>query len=229
MKSISLLNIASSMAALTVLLIALILIPEPLWTSTTIATAFGFAGAVGYIFYVPSILRKNAKITDASQLSSIGPLGAVSIVLLIASGSGFLLSLGGYQKFGLAMLIFGIGAALVLSLVLSAALKVVDSVSAKWSQPSQHVNWQNQIAILVSQSTHQDSLAKLHALQEKLRYSASDVPGGSPQDEGIQMILNLMSEGLQSDTNADLAAHLGSINGMLMQRNAYLRSVRSKA
>lgn len=229
MKSISLLNIAASIAALTVLLIAFILIPEPLWTVTTIATAIGFAGAVGYVFYIPSILRKNAQVTDASQLASIGPLGTISIVFLMATGGGFLLSLVGYQKFGLAMLIFGIGAALVMSLVMSAVLKVAENVSAKWSQPSHHVNWQNQITVLVSQSTHQESLVKLQALQEKLRYSASDVPGGSPQDEGIQQIFNLMSEKLQSDPDSDLASHFGRINGLLMQRDVYLRSVRSKA
>ena len=136
MKSISLLNIAASIAALTVLVIAFILVPEPLWSATTIATAIGFASSVGYVFYVPSILRQNAQSTDASQMAAVGPLGTVSIVLLMATGGGFVLALVGYQKLGLALLVFGIGAFLVMSLVLNAALKVVGDVSAKWSQPS---------------------------------------------------------------------------------------------
>lgn len=229
MKSISLLNIAASIAALTVLVIAFILVPEPLWTAITIATAIGFAGSVGYVFYVPSILPRNAQTTDASQMAAVGPLGTVSIVLLMATGGGFLLALVGYQKLGLAMLVFGVGAFLVMSLVMNAALKVVGDVSAKWSQPSRHVNWQNQITMLASQSTHPESLVKLNAILEKLRYSASDVPGGSPQDAGMEKIFNVMSEKLQSDPKADLTSQFGPINGLLAQRDVYLRSARSKA
>jgi hypothetical protein len=213
MKSISLLNIAASIAMLTVLLIALILVPEPLWSATTIATAIGFASSVGYVFYVPSIVRQKTQSTDASQMAALGPLGAVSIALLIATGGGFVLALVGYQKLGLAMLVFGIGAFFVMSLVLNAALKVVGDISAKWSQPSHHVNWQSEVTVLASLSTHKESLAKLHALIEKLRYSASDV----------------MSERLQSDPAADLTSQFSPINGLLAQRDVYLRTARSKA
>lgn len=229
MKSITLLNIAASIAALTVLVIGFILVPEPLWTATTIATAIGFAGSVGFVFYVPSILRQNLQSTDASQMAAIGPLSTVSILLLFFTGGGFVFALVGYQKLGLALLVFGIGAFLVMFLVLSAALKVVGEVSTKWSQPSHHVNWQSQVTMLASLSTHQESLAKLRALLEKLRYSASDILGGSPQDASIEEIFNLMLERLQSDPAADLTTQFGPVNGLLTQRDIYLRSARSKA
>jgi hypothetical protein len=229
MKSISLLNIAASIAVSTVLLVVFILVPEPLWTAITIATAISFAGSVGYVFYVPSIFRQNAQTTDASQIAAVGMLGTVSIVLLMATGGGFVLALVGYQKLGLALLVFGIGAFLVMSLVLNAALKVVGEVSAKWSQPSHHVNWQIQVNVLVSLSTNQESIAKFRTLLEKLRFSASDVPGGSPQDAGIEEIFNVMSEKLQSDPTTDLTSHFGGVNSLLVQRDVYLRSARSKA
>jgi hypothetical protein len=113
--------------------------------------------------------------------------------------------------------------------VLNAALKVVGDISAKWSQPSHHVNWQSEVTVLASLSTHKESLAKLHALIEKLRYSASDVPGGSPQDAGIEQMFNVMSERLQSDPAADLTSQFSPINGLLAQRDVYLRTARSKA
>ena len=111
----------------------------------------------------------------------------------------------------------------------NAVLKVVGEVSAKWSQPSHHVDWQNQVTLLASQVTYQVSLSKLRALLERLRYSASDILGGSPQDAGIEQIFNVMSEQLQSDPTANLTTQFGPINGLLAQRDAYLRSVRSKA
>lgn len=89
------------------------------------------------------------------------------------------MALVGYQKLGLALLVFGIGAFLVMNLVLNAALKVVGEVSAKWSQPSHHVNWQSRVTMLASLSTHPESLAKFRALLEKLRFVRRCL-GGSP-------------------------------------------------
>lgn len=229
MKSISLLNVAAAIAAVTVLLIAFILVPEPLWSATTIATGIGFAGSIGFVFYVPSILRQKQEGTDAPQMAAIGSLGVISIFLLMATGGSFVLALAGYQKLGLAMLVFSIGAFFVMSLVLNAALNVVGDVSAKWSEPSHHVEWQRHVNILTSQTTHQESLTKLHTILEKLRYSASDVPGGSPQDLGIEQIFSLMSEKIQNNPAVDLTGQVGTLNALLVQRDVYLRSARSKA
>lgn len=229
MKSVSLLNVAAAIAALTVLVIAFILVPDPMWSAVTIVTAIGFAGSVGFVFYIPSILRQKQQGTDAQQMAAIGPYAVSSTFLLLAMGAGFVLALVGYQKLGLAMVVFGIGAFLVTSLILNAALKVVGEISSKWSQPSHHFDWKNQVAILMSQATHKESLENLHALSEKLRYLASDVPGGSPQDSGIKQIFEEMTGQLQSDPAADLTNGFGELNSLLVQRDVYLRTARSKA
>ena len=229
MKSVSLLNVAAAIAALTVLVISFILVPDPMWSAVTIVTAIGFAGSVGFVFYIPSILRQKQQGTDAQQMAAIGPYAVSSTFLLLAMGAGFVLALVGYQKLGLAMLVFGIGAFLVTSLILNAALKVVGEISSKLSQPSRHFDWKNQVAILMSQATHKESLENLHALSEKLRYLASDVPGGSPQDSGIKQIFEEMTGQLQSDPAADLTNGFGELNSLLVQRDVYLRTARSKA
>ena len=229
MKSVSLLNVAAAIAALTVLVISFILVPDPMWSAVTIVTAIGFAGSVGFVFYIPSILRQKQQGTDAQQMAAIGPFAVSSTFLLLAMGAGFVLALVGYQKLGLAMLVFGIGAFLVTSLILNAALKVVGEISSKLSQPSRHFDWKNQVAILMSQATHKESLENLHALSEKLRYLASDVPGGSPQDSGIKQIFEEMTGQLQSDPAADLTNGFGELNSLLVQRDVYLRTARSKA
>lgn len=229
MKSISLLSFAAAIAALTVLVIAFILVPDPMWSAVTIVTAIGFAGSVGFVFYIPSILRQKQHGTDAQQTAAIGPFAVSSMLLLLTMGAGFVLSLAGYQKLGLAMLVFGIGAFVVTSLILNAALKVVGDISNKWSQPSRHFDWKNQVTILASLATHKESIERLNALSEKLRYSTSDTPGGSPQDSGIQKIFDFMTEQLRSDPAADLTNKFGEINSLLVQRDVYLRTLRSKA
>lgn len=229
MKSVSLLNVAAAIAALTVLVIVFILVPDPMWSAVTIVTAIGFAASVGFVFYIPSFFRQKRQGTDAQQMAAIGPFAVISMLLLLAMGASFVLALFGYQKLGLTMLVFGIGAFLVTSLMLNAALKVVGDISYKWSQPSHHVDWQRRVTILTFQATHKESLEKLHALSEKLRYSASDVPGGSPQDSDIERIFDVMTAQLQSDPAADLINGFGEINSLLVQRDVYLRTARSKA
>lgn len=81
----------------------------------------------------------------------------------------------------------------------------------------------------MSQATHRESLEKLHALSEKLRYLASDVPGGSPQDSGIKQIFEEMTGQLQLDPAADLTNGFVNLNSLLVQRDVYLRTARSKA
>ena len=152
MKNTSLLNIAAIIASLTVLVITFILIPEPIWSAITIATAIGFAASVGYVFYTPSVFRQRAGSTDASQMSALGLLSTISLVLLLVTGGGFALALMGYQKLGLALLVFGLGIYVVMSLVVKATLNVVGNVSAKWAQPSQHFDWQNKVSMLVHQN-----------------------------------------------------------------------------
>ncbi|MDR1647271.1 MAG: hypothetical protein LBR88_04440 [Zoogloeaceae bacterium] len=229
MKSIPLLNIAAVIAALTVLAIAYILVPEPRWTLAAIITAIGFAGSVGFVFYVPSILRGKRSGTDAQQMAAIGPLSLVSLLLLLAMSVSFVLALAGYEKLALAMLVLGVGLLLVAYLILSAALKVVENISAKGTQISHHVDWQGRVSILASTATHEESVAKLRAFGEKLRYSPNDMPGGSPQDAAIEQAFEQMSAQLQTDPAVNLTNQFGALDGLLAQRDTYLRSARGRA
>jgi len=228
MKSVSLLNTAATIAALTVLTAALILVPEPMWSLVTLITAIGFASSVGYIFYIPSSLRQKQQRNDVQQIVAIGSLGFLSTLLLITMGGSFILALNGYQKIGLALVIFGVGEFFVTNLVLNAALEVVNDISNKWSQPSKHFDWQNQVTLLISQTVHQESIDQLHLLKEELNYLASDIPEGSPQDTFIEQALNAMALDLQSDHTADLSNRLNEIKRHLIQRDIYLRAARHK-
>jgi hypothetical protein len=229
MKPVSLLNIAAVVATLTVLAISCILVPEPRWTMVTIITAIGFAGSVGFMFYVPSILRGKQSGTDARQMAAIGPFSLISLLALLAMSVSFVLALTGYEKLALAMLILGVGSLFAAYLILSAALKVVENISVKTAQISHHVDWQGRVSILASMAAHEESVAKLRALGEKLRYSPSDVPGGSPQDEAIEQVFKQMSGQLQADPATDLKDMVGALDGLLAQRDVYLRSARSRA
>jgi hypothetical protein len=228
MKPISLLNIAAIVITLMVLIIAYILVPEAHWTTVAVLAAVGFAGSAGFSLYVPSILRQRSE-TDAPQIAAIGPLAVIGTLLMLSMGASFALALAGYEKWGWATLALGIGLFVAAYLTMSAALKVIESVSDKGAVISHHVDWQGEAASLASMAVHPDSLAKLRALSEKLRYSPSDVPGGSPQDTAINDALGRMSAQLQTDPATDLTGQFGALDSLLAQRDVYLRSARGKA
>lgn len=229
MKSTSFLNIAAIVAGLTVLAIAYILVPSVLWTAIAIATVIGLAVAVAFMFFAPSAIVKSRYETDAPQLASIGPISVISLLLLLGMAASFLVAIFGHQTLALAMLVFSTGVFLIAAMMLGSALRIIDDVSGQQSKTSRHTNWHCQVTVLASQSTHRETTDGLHALGEKLRYLASDVPGGSPHDAQIDQMLGMLSTELKNEPASDLISRFGAIQSLLTQREVYLRSVRSKA
>jgi hypothetical protein len=229
MNTTSLLNIAAAVAALTVLALAFIWVPTPLWSALTLITALAFAASVGFVFYVPAVLRRREQGSNAQQLAAIGPIGTLSLLLLLAMGASFLLALLGLQSLALTMLVLGIAAFFICSLVLTAAFRIITENTHSPAKRSHHGQWQTQVALLLAQTTEPSCAEQLRALGEKLRYMASDVQGGCPQDADIEQTFSLMSSTLQTNPAADLSSTLQKLNSLLMQRDSYLRAARSQA
>jgi len=77
MRSMGLFNLAALVASVMVLAIAAVLVPDKSWSNAAITAVVIFALAVGFVFYVPSMLVKSQSDSDAAQMASLGPLGVV--------------------------------------------------------------------------------------------------------------------------------------------------------
>lgn len=229
MKSVGMLNLAALVAAVTVVAFAAVLFPENLTSDVSIAALIVFALSVGFMFYVPSILVRNGSGSNAASMASIGMSGAISLMLLIATAIGFFLALAGYERLAIATDILAIGGFIVGVLVVRSALVVVDSVSGSSSRVSKHSVWQQEIQAL--SSVVGDDLIKnnFEKLSEKLRYSASDVAGGAPQDSEIDGLISASKEALLGENSSELKNLLIKIELLLAQREVFLRSARSRA
>lgn len=229
MKSVGMLNLAALVAAATIMALAAVLFPDYLTSNVSIATLVIFALSVGFMFYVPSILVRDGAGSNAASMASLGMAGTISTLLLITTAIGFFLALAGYERVAIAADIFAVGGLIVGGLVLRSALVVVGGISASSSTVSKHSLWQQEMKML-SGVVRDDLLKKdLERVSEKLRYSASDVIGGAPQDADIDGLLGESKEALFNDRASEVKGLLLKVETLLAQREVFLRSARSKA
>ena len=229
MRSMGLFNLAALVASVMVLAIAAVLVPDKSWSNAAITAVVIFALAVGFVFYVPSMLVKSQSGSDAVQMASLGPLGVVTGWTLLLTAGAFVLAILGMDKLAWSLDIFAIGSFIISGLMLRAAADVVSNVAAKYSVPSKHIGWQSEVQGLRSIASDAKSKAFLEQLAEKLRYAASDVPGGSPQDGSIDSEVRGIGDQLSADSAANVQSQIAKIEMLIAQRDVFLRSARNKA
>lgn len=229
MRSMGFFSLAALVGSVMVLAIAAFLVPDKSWSNATITSTFIFALAVGFVFYAPSMLVKSQNGIDAAQIATLGPLGVVTGLTLLLTASAFVLAILRLDMLAWAIDILAIGSFIISVLLLSAAADVVSNVAAKYSVPSKHTGWQSEVQVLRSIASDAKSKAILEQLEEKLRYAASDVPGGSPQDSSIDSEVRSIGDQLRTNSSANLQSQIAKIEMLIAQRDVFMRTARNKA
>ena len=229
MRLIGLFNLAALASSFIVFGIAYVLVPDKVWTNEAIAALVIFALAVGFIFYTPFVLAKKQGGADATQMASIGPLGIITGLTLLSTSGAFVLALLGMDKLALALDIFAVGAFIIGALMLKAASTVISNVAAQYSAPSNHIRWQRALQGFREISVDSKTQSSLEKLAEKFRYAASDIPGGTPSDEKIDLAVNSIGATLSYDGSANVTNQIHEIDVLISQRDIFLRTKRSNA
>ena len=221
-------KLAALVVSLMVVGIAFVLVPEASWSDSAIASIVLFALSIGYVFYTPFILTEEEGGNNASQLASLGALGTLSLVIMFFTVIAFVSSLFNMSKLAWAIDILAVGTFIFSSLILHAATNIIGNVEDEYSIRSKHIDWQGEVNNLKVMSCDPSSKSSLMQLAEKLRYSASDVPGGSPQDFSISRALLEINDLLTNDNTVDLKANILKLEGLIDKRNLSLHSIRNK-
>lgn len=228
MRKLGFFNVSALIASVTVLSMAFILVPDKSWSPLVITSVALFALAVGFIFYVPTAISAKRGNTDASNLASIGPISVASGWLFLLTAGAAALAIFGFEKLAIALDIFAVGTFVISALTIHAAMNKVADVSNSYSQPSNHLRWQGDIRGLLGQVTDRKNADLIEKLAEKLRYAASDVPGGTPHDVGIDSAISEIGNLTDSNTSG-LEEIVKKIEILLAKRDVFLRTARSKA
>jgi len=223
-------NLVAMIASLMVLAMFVVLSPDKSWGATLITSIVIFALSVGFVFYAPSVVSKKQGGSDAAKMASLGPLSVITGVLLLLTAGAFAFAIFGMDKLAWAIDILAIGIFIIGRLMLRAATDVIGNVAAQYSAPSKHIKWQGEIQNLSSITSDGSAKNLLEKLAEKLRYAASDMPGGSPQDSQIGEVINALGEQLSADSgSSNVQSHISKIEMLIAQRDGFLRTARSKA
>lgn len=227
-SSIRWFNLTALVASVMVLIMATILVPEKSWSNAAITSIVIFALSIGFVFYVPSVVKPQGA-GDAAPMASLGPLGIITGWMLLVTAGAFVLALLGMDKLAWAMVVLSIGSFMLSGLLLRAASDVVGNVAKQYSSPSKHIYWQREIQGLSSATPDGQLKNSLANLAEKLRYTASDVLGGSPQDGQIDGEIKAIVNLLAAKNSANVQNKITQIEVLMSQRDIFLRSARDKS
>jgi len=229
MRLIGWFNLAAVVAGLMALAMAYYLVPDKAWSDAAITSIVVFSLSVGFIFYLPSLITKQQHGRDSIPIASIGPLGFLTGLIPIISAVAFILALKGMDNIAFAVNVFAVGFFIISWLMLRASADVISNVETTGTAPSKHISWQSEIQGLCCATSDNTLKNTLDKLAEKLRYAASDVPGGSTQDSQIENEIQSISDLLAVNKTTDVQAHISNVEMLLQQRDIYLRSARNKA
>ena len=226
MRSIGWINLAAIIISIMVLAIAAILVPDKSWNATSIFAILTFSLALGFVFYIPTMLVKRQSGNDAAQMASIGPLGIITGGVILLTSIAFVLAMQDLNKPAWVMEILAIGLFIVSGLMLRASTDVIGNAQ---SLLSRHARWQGTIQGLSFIATDNHSKTALEQLSEKLRYAANDIPSGTQQDNQIEIELQALSSQLNANAGENAISQISKINVLISQREVILRSARSRA
>jgi hypothetical protein len=222
-------NFAAIVASLMVLAIAYILVPDKSWSTAAITSIIFFALATGFIFYVPSLITKKQYDRNAVQMALIGPLGFLKALMLLMTLGTFVLAFNGMDNLAFAGNVFLVCIFIISWLMLRASADVIQNIENENTIPSKHFGWQSDIQNLITITSNQPIKKSFTNLAEKLRYTASDITGGTPQDNLIDSAIEAVKDQLTTDNDKNIQEKISKIEILIEQRNIYLRSARNKA
>jgi hypothetical protein len=186
--------------------------------------------SVGLFFVTHSGVSsmRGAQATDAGAIAAIGTSWAALIFILFLAVCAFASATAGAQGVAWAFLI-GWGAAVALAgLGLKGLTQFIDAASTAQSAARvDRSNWTTELALAQNVLTDEDARRVLTQLAEKLRYSASDIPGVTLE---VNSRITTEINGLRSLTPQDLVVEASArITALLNEREIELKAKRAGA
>lgn len=225
------LRFASLVVVAVVLGVALLVVPERLWTPVSIAACGLFCLLIALATYSPVLLPSGRNGGDAAGVASIGIHFAIFSGLLVMSGAGLLVALLGWDTLAMVLMVLTTGAALLGFALAKISGRIVDAVASRTAGPSDRSEWVALLRSLRSVNLDPELSRDVDALIEKIQFASSDTrryPDGINVDIGekIDAFSELVLSGVWQQL--DLKRSLVNINYLLDKRDATLRAERSK-
>ena len=220
-------NLAAIVAIACVLSVIYVFFPESAWSSPPFfISALALSISVGYIFYIPSILKNN---NNAAKFAVIGPQTLIILIMLGLTFTSFRFAILGSNGLAFVFDILAFSFLLISQFILKASIQVIQSTSEKYSKSSNHIKWQNELRAITSQIADKNLKNQLMQVIDSLRYAPSDVSESTPHDEEIKTNIFQLKDIILNNSPVDLNSSLIKIKMLIELRDNYIKSFRNKA
>lgn len=222
--------IIPGIVAVTILALGWLLLGERLeeWSVAisllAVALAFGWSFAVGGLM---AIMTGRHRGNDAAPLALLGPDFFLNLVVIGITLLALVLAIAGAEKLSMALIIVAVAATAIGVLVLGKVKEVVTHATTTEAPRSAHLEWYQQVQVLVGLASDAGMRSALVALAEKCRYAPSDSAEGAPQNADIAAAISELHHLVNSGPE-ELEAGINKVIRLLSLRDLHLRSTRSK-
>jgi phage shock protein PspC (stress-responsive transcriptional regulator) len=213
-------------AIATVIAVAAISVPHEYVNSAFILAILLLAAAVGFLFYVPHATRMQSQ---SANLALIGPVGTLSMVLLVWSGFALVAALCNYVTASFAMDALTIGGFVVAWSLLKIASQVVTHAAEDTEKSSQHGTWQARVSGLTTLCIDEKMRQPVSRLAENIRYIARDsTTGAHAENSQIAKLIDTLETAIRDQDLPGTLAYVHQLETVLAQREQALKALRSK-
>lgn len=200
--------------------------PTAAFTPAVLFATVLLGASVGFLFYCG---RAAVNQDQSANLALAGPVGSLSIALVVGAGMSLAAALLLFPTISYALDILTIGGFIAAWSILKVSGRAIASHVQAMEVPSQHGAWQSRVSGLLTLCPDAMTRDPLFKLAESIRYAARDKPGFlCPENDGISASLDTLETSLRANDPAAVLSAVDSINGSLARRELSLKAQRSK-
>jgi hypothetical protein len=159
--------------------IAVVMSPHQVWTMAQIASLVSLCLSVGLFFWAPAVLRAVSRQTssDAGTMAMLAPRGLSLLVAFLLAAASCKAAMLGATPVVTALLIGWLGSVILLGLGLTGAGNFISATDEARSARVARNDWIADLTIAQTRARSEEERRHLSQVIEKVRFSASDLPG----------------------------------------------------
>lgn len=229
MKIKNLFFVSSAIAASAIILIAYILLPNTVWTGTTIIALILLSLSVGFSIYLPYGLPNSNSNRDAAEIYSLGAMGCIAIIELALTLITFITALSGLEKISHTLMVIIISSFFISIIILNATGSIVNNVDGNCDINISKNSWYTKIVSLMPYVVDKNDKFELEKLAEKIRYSASGIDQIDIEtDKKICIIISDINNAIENKEFSCIYNKINEISSIIDVREVNIKNFRKK-
>ncbi|MFM2148292.1 MAG: hypothetical protein RLZZ187_598 [Pseudomonadota bacterium] len=197
------------------LTICYMILPRSYWNISGIVSAGFVSISLWYLVSAAAFLRSRPRSGDAVAIASVGPLAAISLLVLLIALAGFAASVLHLYLIAHILVLLAAGAMVVGQLIWRSAATVIEQAAARTTGSSSAHEWRARLERLDIGSLATKEQERVSRIVERLRYIPSFRAADDPSAAAIEKIIAGIERAPIENLNLQLEKRLDDLENQI--------------